>query len=116
MNNTVTCTNKSSERKGRAFLWVGGGGGIRATRDRELQTGMEKQKRKKGEAADRRERWMGNKSSSEHDRNQMCGPLRNCKDERGARGARGLGGAVGENQRRNHPGLKREREKKSKAT
>lgn len=45
---------------------------------------------------------MGNKSSSKHDRNQMCGPLRNCKD-----GERGKRGAVGENQRRNHPGLKR---------
>lgn len=93
LGNTLTRKNKSSERNERAFLGAVGGR-IRATRDRELQTGMEKQKRKKGEAADRWERWMGNKSSSKHDRNQMCGPLRNCKDgERG--GGWGVGGEGG---------------------
>lgn len=46
LENTPTRKNKSSERNGRAFLGAVGGR-IRATRDRELQTGMEKQKRKK---------------------------------------------------------------------
>lgn len=55
---------------------------------------------------------MGNKSNSKHDRNQMCGPPRNCEDGEQSMG----GGRLVRTRDKNHPGLKREKKMESYLT